>query len=271
MTATEPVEPPAPASRSTLGTDGTAPTVSPARIAALLGYVFRACMPARRLGILALPCLAIIGSGLLTRTDPSFTLSEAFARIAGISMFGLALPLGALVVGDAVLGAEVRSGTFAFTWLTPARFGEIAFTRWLGGSLICAGTLVPSCALAAVLGGAPDQAVPVAIGAAAGCAAHVALFVFVGAVTRRAAVWSLAIVFLVERLLGAVLSGIAQLSPTWQGRAAYVGIGDTPADMSRSGIPEGWDAVVRLGLLTTVFVVGATLGLRRLRLSGSRD
>ena len=83
--------------------------------------------------------------------------------------------------------------------------------------------------------------------------------------------WSLAVVFLVERLLGAVLSGIAQLSPTWQGRAVYVELADAPRDMFRKGIPEGWDAVVRLGLLTTVFVVGAAIGLRRLQLSGSRD
>ncbi len=252
-------------------TGDASPSFSPSRSWALLIYVFRACLPARRLGIIALPCLAIIGSGLLTRTVPEVTLDEAFASIAGVSMFGLALPLGTLVIGDAVLGAEVRSGAFAFTWLTPARFGEIALARWLGGWIVACVTLVPACALAAVIGGAPGQAGPVALGAAAGAAAHVALFVMIGAITRRAAVWSLAVVFLVERLLGAVLSGIAQLSPTWEGRAVYVGIADTPADMSRSGIPEGWDAVVRLGLLTAVFVIGASLGLRRLRLSGSRD
>lgn len=247
------------------------PAFSPSRFGALLTYVFRACLPPRRLAILALPCLAIIGSGLLTLTVDDMGATEAFARVVGDTAFGLAIPLGTLVIGDAVLGAEVRSGTFAFTWLTPARFGEIATARWLGGWIVALVSLVPAVALAGVIAGAGDEIVPMAIATGAGAAAHVALFVMIGAITRRAAVWSLALVFLVERLLGAALSGIAQLSPTWEARAVYVGLGDAPSDLARSGIPEGWGAVTRLGLLTTVFVVGASLGLRRLRLSGSRD
>ena len=45
------------------------------------------------------------------------------------------------------------------------------------------------------------------------------VFIAIGCITRRTAVWSLAFVFLVERLLGAALTGIAQLSPTWESRA----------------------------------------------------
>ena len=51
--------------------------------------------------------------------------------------------------------------------------------------------------------------------AAVGSVAYVAVFIAIGCFTRRTAVWSLAFVFLVERLLGAALTGIAQLSPTW--------------------------------------------------------
>lgn len=258
------------------GTTGAAATGRPgagamfARFPALVTYVFRACLPARRLAVLTLPCLAVVASGLLTGTVDQPT-ADAFAEIAGIGIFGLAMPLGTLVVGDAVLGSEVRSGTLAFTWLTPTRFGELAAARWLGGWLICLATLVPASALAAVLAGVPGRAGVMALATASGAAAHVALFVLVGCLTRRAAVWSLAVVFLVERLLGAVLSGVAQLSPTWQGRAVYMELADAPDDLLRSGIPQGWDAVVRLGLLTVVFLAGATWGLRRLQLSGSRD
>lgn len=240
------------------------------RFAALVGYVFRACLPLRRLVVLALPVLAALACGLIARTvtdDPG----EAFARVAGVGIFGLAMPLGTLVVGDAVLGAEVRSGTLGFTWSTPTRFLEIVTTRWLGGWIACLLTLVPAAAMSAVLAGAADHAGPIAVATAAGAAAHVALFVAIGCITRRAAVWSLAIVFLVERLLGATLSGVAQISPTWEGRAVYVGLADVPEDLERSGIPEGWEAVGRLGLLTVVFVVVATWGLRRLQLTGSRD
>lgn len=239
------------------------------RFPALVAYVPRACLPPKRLAVLALPCAVAVASGLLAHAIDGSDRA-AFADAAGLGIFGLALPLGALVVGDAVLGAEVRSGTLPFTWLTPTRFAELAVARWLGGWLLALVTLVPSAALAAVVAGTPDLAGPIALAAAAGTAAHIALFVLVGALTRRAAVWSLAIVFVVERLLGAVLSGIAQLSPTWQGRAVFAGLADL-RDLRRSGVPEGWEAVVRLGLLTAVFLVVASFGLRRLQLTGARD
>ena len=83
--------------------------------------------------------------------------------------------------------------------------------------------------------------------------------------------WSLAVVFFVERLLGSALSGIAQLSPMWQGRAVYAGLGPDTEDLLRDGIPEGWGAVVRLAILTVVFLVLASWRLRHLRLTGASD
>lgn len=240
------------------------------RLPALVAYVPRACLPPRRLAVLALPCLTILAAGLLARTidDP---VNEAFADVALLAVFGLAMPLGTLVVGDAVLGAEVRAGTLPFTWLTPTRFWELAAARWLGGWLVTLLTLVPCAAAAAAIAGASELAAPIALGTATGAAAHVALFVLIGCITRRAAVWSLAVVFLVERLLGAVLSGVAQLSPAWLGRSVFVGLGEVPEDLSRSGVPEGWAAVTRLGLITAVCVALAAVGLRRLQLTGVRD
>ena len=241
------------------------------RLPALVGYVFRACIPRGRLAVLALPALVILSTGLLSRTVTDIPAAESFARITDGLVFGLALPLGSLVIGDAVVGAEVRAGTFAFTWLTPARWWELAVARWFGGWIVTAAVLVPAGAVAAPVAGEPSQAPPLALATVAGTSAHVALFVLVGTVARRAAVWSLVIVLLVERLLGAALSGIAQLSPTWEARAVYMGLADVPADLTRSGIPDSWDAVVRLGLLALAFLVATAYGLRRLELSGARD
>lgn len=241
------------------------------RLPALVTYVFRACMPRKRLAVLSLPVLVILVTGVLSQTVTDVPASESFARIADGMVFGLALPLGALVIGDAVLGAEVRSGTLAFSWLTPTRFWELAVARWLGGWLLALVTLVPAAALAAVIAGVGDQAGVMALAAAAGASAHVALFVFIGCVARRAAVWSLAVVLLGERLLGAALTGIAQLSPTWEARAVYVSLADVPDDLVRDGIPGGWDAVVRLSIITVVLVAGTTWGLRHLELTGNRD
>ena len=84
--------------------------------------------------------------------------------------------------------------------------------------------------------------------------------------------WSLAIVFLVERLLGAALTGIAQLSPTWESRAVFVGLLDDPPDrLVREGIPTGGAAVVRLAIVTAVALVVAAWRMRHMRLSGASD
>ena len=75
--------------------------------------------------------------------------------------------------------------------------------------------------------------------------------------------WSLAFVFLVERLLGAALTGIAQLSPTWESRAIFVGfLDDPPSRLVRDGIPQGGGAVVRLLIVTVVALVMANWRMR---------
>ena len=73
------------------------------------------------------------------------------------AIFGLVMPIAALVIGDAVLGAEVRAGTFHFTWLSPAPTWQIVLGRWLGGSLVALVTIAPAAALAAVVAGVAGE------------------------------------------------------------------------------------------------------------------
>ena len=101
--------------------------------------------------------------------------------------------------------------------------------------------------------------------------AYIAVFIAIGCIAKRAAVWSLAFVFLVERLLGGALSGIAQLSPSWVARAAFLGLTDGREDFMRDGIPQGTAALVRLVLITVVALALAANRLRHLRLTGSAD
>ena len=195
-----------------------------------------------------LPCAGALLFGLLAHAVDDSHAERAFANVAAEGIFGLVMPIAALVIGDSVLGAEVRAGTFHFTWLSPTPTWQIVLGRWLGGSLVALVTIAPAAALAAFVAGAPRARGPAFVAAAVGSVAYVAMFIAIGCTHRRTAVWSLAFVFLVERLLGAALTGIAQLSPTWESRAIFVGLLDdppTPADprtaSRRAGAPScGW-------------------------------
>ena len=255
----------------------TTPTLADARgrprsrFAAIFAYTLRSCLPPKRWAAIALPCAGALLFGLLARAIDD-TPGRAFANVAAEGIFGLMMPIAALVVGDSVLGAEVRAGTFHFTWLSPAPIWQIVLGRWLGGAMVVVLTIAPASALSAVVAGVPENAWPAFLAAASGSIAYVALFIAIACVTRRTAVWSLAVVFLVERLLGAALSGIAQLSPTWEARAVYVGLADdVPRRLERSGIPTGNGAVVRLAIVTLVALTVSAWRMRSMKLSGASD
>jgi ABC-type transport system involved in multi-copper enzyme maturation permease subunit len=243
------------------------------RFVAIITYTLQSCIPPKRWFALLLPCVGALLFGLLALAVDNFPSAErAFANVAAEGIFALVMPIAALVIGDAVMGAEVRAGTFHFTWLSPTPTWQIVLGRWLGGSVVALVTIAPASALAAVIAGAPSAAGAAFVAAAVGSVSYVALFIAIGCITRRTAVWSLAIVFLVERLLGSALTGLAQLSPTWESRAIFVGyLDDAPARLIRSGIPQGGGAVVRLVIVTIVALVIANWRMGRMRLSGAAD
>ncbi|HEU4355286.1 MAG TPA: hypothetical protein VFT27_06820 [Actinomycetota bacterium] len=242
----------------------------PGPFAAAFVYTLRVCVPRKKAVLLALPCVGAVLFGLLARTVEEPTPVGRLDAVAG-ALFGLIMPLACLVVGDAVLGAEVRAGTFVLTWLSPVRFSTIVLARWSAGWLIAAGALTPAMALSAAVAGAPGAIGPLAVATIAGTAGYLALFVLLGAAFRRAVWWSLAIVLLGERLLGGVLPGIAQFSPQWLATMVYAGLGPGADELAREGMPTGGAAVVRLALLTAAFLLLAVWRMRRLRIGGGGE
>ena len=238
-------------------------------LGAIVSYALRACVPERR-ELLVLPLAGAVLFGLLSRL-PDGAAGTAFAQVGGAALHSLVLPITCLVIGDAVLGAEIRSGVFGFTWLSPVRHPTIVFGRWLGGWLVAAAVLGPASVAAASVAGAPESAGPAALAALAGAAGYLGLFVAIGATFRRPVVWSLALVILVERLLGAALDGIAQLSPGWLAQAVLVGLTAPGGDLEREGIPQGWAAVGRLLLVAAVALAVAAHRLRSLRPASAAD
>ena len=256
----------------------TSPTASTAerwrptpRLIAIVIYTWRSCFPPKRWAAIALPCAGALLFGLLAHAANNRP-DQAFANVGAEGIFGLVMPIAALVIGDSVLGSEVRSGTFHFTWLSPTPTWQIVLGRWSGGSIVALLTIAPSAAFAALVAGSPDSAWPAFGAAAIGSLAYIAIFIAIGCLTRRTAVWSLAFVFLIERLLGAALTGIAQLSPTWESRAIFVGLIDhAPSRLVRDGIPQGAGAVVRLLIVAIVALALANWRMQRLHLSGAAD
>lgn len=251
----------------------TLPSTGSARrppIVALVGYTLRTSLSAKRWAGILVPSVAAVLFGLIARTLEGGASSQ-FAEVAATALFPLILPITCLVVGDAVLGSEIRAGSFSFTWLSPVPTWQIALGRWCGGTIVASVCTSVSFALSAVVAGAEASADAAAVAAAFGSMAYVAVFIAIGCIARRAAVWSLAFVFLVERLLGTALAGIAQLSPGWEARAAFVSFVDGPADLVREGIPTGSGALVRLTVITVVALVIAAWRLAGLKLSGSSD
>jgi hypothetical protein len=239
--------------------------------AAIVGYTLRSCLPPRRWVGVLLPCAGAVLFGLLAHAG-SRSAEYAFANVGAEGILGLVAPIAALVIGDAVLGAEVRAGTFHFTWRSPVPIWQSVTGRGLAGSLVALLTIAPASALAAFVAGAPGAAGPAFLAAGVGSVAYVAVFIAIGSLTRRTAVWSLAVVFLVERLLGAELTGIAQLSPMWESRAIFVsGLDEFPDRLVRDGIPAGGAAVVRLLLVTVVALGLAVWRTGRMRLAGASD
>ena len=237
-----------------------------AALPALVGFTLRGCLPLRRrLGLLALGVVAVLYGLLATLLQGAATTD--FARVAALALFGLVLPLVGLVAGDAVLGAEIRRGSFHFTWLSPVPAWTVALGRWVGGCVIAIAIVAPSFALSAVVAGAPEAAVAAALAGAAGVAAYIALFLCIGTLVRRAPVLSLALVFIGERLLGTALTGIAQLTPMWEARALFVGIAPDAGGLVREGIPGGWAALGRLALIAAVTLAVAAVRLPRMRLT----
>ena len=230
---------------------------------AVVAYTLRACMSGRRV-VLVLPLVGTVMFGLLSRLsdDPS---AGAFSSVGATAVHTLVLPIACLVIGDAVLGAEVRSGTFAFTWLSPVPWSTIVLARWLGGWVFAIALVAPAVAVGAVAAGAPGSATAAVVAAVSGCGAYLAVFVAVGATFRRPVVWSLVLVVLVERLLGAALDAVAQVSPGWLAHSVFLGLTDAAGDLRRDGVPSGWGAVGRLALITGVGLMVATWRVRHLR------
>jgi hypothetical protein len=247
----------------------------PSPFAAMVGYAVRIAVPARRRWLLAIPVAVAVLLGLLAQASTGDPVT-AF-RAAAFAVFSLVLPLVCLVLGDAVLGSELRSGTFGLTWLSPVPHRALGAARWLAGWVLALAALVPAGTAMCLAAGQPGAAPAMALALVAGSAAYLAVFLLIGASTRRSAVWSVGFVLIVERLLGGALASVARLTPSWLSWAAFdeLAVLEFPGHLAllvdRRDLPWGWPAIIRLALLALLGVTLTIWRLRHLELTGAED
>ena len=205
-------------------------------IVALVVYTLQACLPGKRWIGALVPASAAVLFGFIAST-----IDDTAAP--GVRGRGRGLPVRPRDAGDLPGHRRRRARARRCARARSRSRGCHRCPRGRSPSLAGSGGSLASAACArdrARRGRAGDAGEPASTAAIARGRrreAYVAVFLAIGCITRRAAVWSLAFVFIVERLLGANLSGIAQLSPSWEARAAFVGLSDVPGVPRPRGHP----------------------------------
>lgn len=212
----------------------------------------------------AIPVLLALLMNAEAGTDPRETLDDLAGMYQAL-IVSVLLPITALVVGTSVFGAEVDDGTITYVLGKPVPRWRIVLTRILVAGVLTAAVLVPSTALATMIG-ARGANTPGLVGAftaavAVGSFLYCALFVALSLSTRRALIAGLAYVVVWEGLLSNTFGGSRALSV----RQYILSIADSLLDaeavnLSQLGIGT---ALAMAGVVTVLATLHA---IRRLRI-----
>jgi ABC-2 type transport system permease protein len=183
-----------------------------------------------------------------------------------LSDFGLAtlMPLVALLLGTATLGAEIEDGTAIYLLAKPISRATILFTKLaiaaVGSVLL---TALPIFLAGAITGAGLDNGIALAfaVAAAVGSLIYCAIFVALSLVTGRALIFGLLYVLVWEGLLAGLFAGTRTFSVRQQSLAIADALTEAPARVLTAQL-DLTTAIVIGGVL----LVGATaLAIRRLR------
>jgi ABC-2 type transport system permease protein len=183
-----------------------------------------------------------------------------------LSDFGLAtlMPLVALLLGTATLGAEIEDGTAIYLLAKPISRATILFTKLaiaaVGSVLL---TALPIFLAGAITGAGLDNGIALAfaVAAAVGSLIYCAIFVALSLVTGRALIFGLLYVLVWEGLLAGLFAGTRTFSVRQQSLAIADALTEAPARVLSAQL-DLTTAIVIGGVL----LVGATaLAIRRLR------
>jgi ABC-2 type transport system permease protein len=232
---------------------------------AIAGVTARSLLGRRRVALLAILAAMPVVAALLARIGGA---SPGEALILDTLVIRTVLPLTALIVGTAALGAEMDDGSAVHLLVKPVPRWQVLAAKMAVAVGLTAGLVAASTLLTGLLvggGRGVDLAIGVTAAVLAGVVAYVALFVAASVVTRRALVLGLFYTLLWEGVLAGILEGTRAFSI----REATVGIATALAP--GAGFGPGLAPGAALGLLLVVtagsFVV-ATMRLERYEIRG---
>jgi ABC-2 type transport system permease protein len=189
-----------------------------------------------------------------------------------LSDFGLAtlMPLVALLLGTATLGAEIEDGTAIYLLAKPIPRATILFTKLaiaaVGSVLL---TAVPIFLAGAITGAGLDNGLALAYAVAAGIGAliYCAIFVALSLVTGRALIFGLLYVLVWEGLLAGLFAGTRTFSVRQQSLAIADALSDAPARVLTAQL-DLTTAIVIGGVLLVGATALAIWRLRRFEIAG---
>ncbi|GGO74549.1 ABC transporter permease subunit [Nonomuraea cavernae] len=177
------------------------------------GITYRALLGRRRIFLLALLPVALIGLALLLRLVGSddqrstMLLMEKFA-------IGTMLPLLGLIAGTGVIAPEIDDGTIIHLMSKPISRPVIARTKFVvAASLLALFAAIPTFVSAWLLVGNEDGiALGFAVGALVAGIAYAAIFLLLGVVTRHAVTIGIIYALVWESLIGGFVQGARKFS-----------------------------------------------------------
>ena len=165
---------------------------------------------------------------------------------------GVLLPVTALIVGTAVLGAEIEDGTILHILAKPLPRREIVLAKLV----VSAGIIGTVAAVPMFVAGTVAQSARFGLALAVACfvaaLAYAALFLALSLLTRRPVLIGLAYVLLWEGLLGNLLASTRELSSHQYAVTLASRIAQTQLLHNHVGLPV---AIV----MSAVFLVGGTV------------
>ncbi|MER6943583.1 ABC transporter permease subunit [Nonomuraea sp. NPDC000554] len=230
------------------------------------GITYRALLGRRRIVLLILLPLALIGLALLLRLTGNDDQRSAWMLMQNFAISTM-LPLLGLITGTGVIAPEIDDGTIIHLMSKPISRPAIAQTKFLvAASLLAVFAAVPTYVAAWLLVGNEDGIAPgYALGALVAGIAYAAVFLLLGVITRHAVTIGIIYALVWEGLIGNLVRGAKDFSIQQWAQSIADQVSDSP--FLKADVTLGF-AIPALVIVTVVAVFWAGQRLRAFSLTG---